>query len=135
MNSPSTEDIIARVIELRNTKNSLVSEHKAEEAKYDEAIDNLENYLLSVMIERNEDQIKTKAGTAYKAPQLRAQLTDRPALIGFVTTSILNGRLNVLDIFTNAVSKDYIREYVKESGAAPPGVETQTYIKCNVRKS
>lgn len=123
--------VIERYLELRSTKSALVAEHKLEVAQYDDALVAMENYLLATMNERGEKQIKTDAGTAFKSPQARVKLVDREAVIRFATTWE-----NGMDIFTNAVSKDFILKFEEEHpGAVVPGVEVTRTVEVNVRKA
>lgn len=121
--------VIEKYLALRETKKKLVAEQKAQIAEYDDAMAAMENYLMSVMDERGEKQIKTDAGTAFKTTTTHAKLVDRAAVEAFAKA---NDRL---DIFTNAVSKDFIKEWVETHGAPPAGTELTTIMDVNVRKA
>lgn len=96
-----------------------------------------ENYLLGTMVERGEEQIKTKVGTAYKSPQMRATMVDRAAVIQFTLDRIEQNDpddANPFDIFTNHINKVEVARLL-EKGVAPPGIDVHRYIDCNIRKA
>ena len=122
--------VIERYLEIRQTKRDLEAEHSKKLAELDATMAAMEGYLLKTMQDRGETQIKTAAGTAFKSPQLRVAMRSREEVIEFVKST------GSFDIFTNHISKDFIKSYMEEhDDAAPPGVETARFTACNVRKA
>lgn len=106
-----------------------------------------ENYLLGTMVERGEEQIKTKVGTAYKSPQMRCTMTDRHALLVMLLENLAEINLKcdtiddlvslaspLFDVFTNHVNKDWVKSQL-DTGVAPPGIDVHTFVQCNIRKA
>ena len=126
---PTPEQCIERYMLLRAAKDAREKALKAELAQYADALEAIENYLLQVMLDRKEVQIKTAHGTAFQSPQLRAKLVDRQALVDYVK------RTGDFNLFTNAVAKDAVVEYTEAHKAPPPGVEITRFVAVNVRKA
>ena len=82
--TPTPEQCIEQYVRLRGAKEAREKALKAEIAEYTAGLEAIENYLLSVMLERKEVQIKTAHGTAFQSPQMRAKLVDRQALVDYV---------------------------------------------------
>jgi hypothetical protein len=106
----------------------------AEDAADKDAEDMLDNYLLGIMNERGEEQIKTAEGTAYKSPQMRVTMTDREAVVQFTLDRIERNDPNAFDLFTNHVNKDAVKALL-EAKVTPPGIDIHTFVSCNVRKA
>jgi len=122
--------VIERYLEIRQTKRDLEAEHNKQLAELDATMAAMEGYLLKTMQDRGETQIKTAAGTAFKSPQLRVAMRSREEVIEFVKST------GSFDIFTNHLSKDYVKSYMEEhDDDTPPGVETTRFTACNVRKA
>jgi hypothetical protein len=127
--TPTPEQCIERYLKLRNAKAEREAKAEAEIKEYDDAMEAIENYLLSVMLERKEVQIKTAHGTAFQSPQMRAKLVDRAALVDYVK------RTGDFNLFTNAVAKEAVTAYAEANKAPPPGVEITRFVAVNVRKA
>ena len=123
------EQCIERYMKLREAKKAYEAETKARLVEFDGSMEAIENYLLSVMLERKETQIKTVHGTAFQSPQARASLTDRAALVDYVK------RTGDFNFFTNAVAKAEVLSYLEQHSVPPPGVEVTRFMQCNIRKA
>ena len=112
------------------------------EAEIRDAMQALEGFLLLTMQERNEAQIKTAAGVAFRSPQMRVKLVDRSAFLDYCVVN------HDFSMITNHVSKDAVKDYMTGDAllskehpnaelirGAPPGVEVTEFITCNVRKA
>ncbi len=109
----------------------------------EEGLEAIEGFLLQTMQDRDESQIKTAAGVAFRSPQVRVKMVDRDAFLDFCVAN------RDFSMITNHVSKDAVRDYMargsnptNENGyftpqpqPAPPGVEITEFITCNVRKA
>lgn len=94
----------------------------------------LDSYLLAIMNERGEEQIKTDKGTAYKSPQMRCTMTDRQAVIQFTLDRVEQNDPNAFDLFTNHISKEAVK-LLEEAQIVVPGIKVDKWIDCNVRKA
>lgn len=128
------EQIIEKYLEIREEeredKKTFEDRSAARKAKMELA----ENFLLAEMVNRKEEQIKTKAGTAYKSPQMRCTMADRQAVIDFTLDRIEKNDPNAFDIFTNHLNKEEIKRLL-DINIAPPGVDVHTFVQCNIRKA
>ena len=106
---------------------------EADQADKD-ALGVMEKFLLHTMNERNEEQIKTSAGTAFKSPQMRTTMVDRQAVIDFTLDRIEKNDLNAFDLFTNHINKEAVKALL-DAKVTPPGIDIQTFVACNVRKA
>jgi hypothetical protein len=139
--------VIERYLLVRERKKELDKEYKAKLCELDAMLDGMERFLLLAMDERKEVQIKTDFGTAYRAPQLRATMVDRTALIGSILEKIVevgdycetNAELLAkgapfFDPFTNHVNKEWVQAQL-DNNVVPVGIDVQRFITCNVRKA
>ena len=126
--------IIEGILALREKRSDRKKAFDAADLADKDAVEAMEVYLLGVMNERGEEQIKTSAGTAYKSPQMRVTMTDREAVIKFTLDRIEQNDPNAFDLFTNHVNKESVKALL-ENKVTPPGVDIQTFVQCNVRKA
>jgi hypothetical protein len=122
--------LIEQYIKLRNTKKAIVAEHDAVVAKYDVALEAIENEIFGQMNAQGVKQLKSDAGTAFQATTLHVRLVDRQAVNHFALDN--NGGFG---IFTNAVSKDFVKDWIEQKGSPPPGVEPTYITKVQIRKA
>ena len=159
----TNDQIIERALLLRDEIAARKKAFTVEITEYENALEACENYLLRVMQDRNEDNIKTSKGTAFKSKQMRVTMADREMLIrDFVLEPILHfeaipeessGResddfwsansdlsstiteiIHRLSIFTNHVAKEVVKEIIESEGRVPPGIDVQQFIACHIRK-
>jgi hypothetical protein len=123
----SEADLVSRYLALRAKQKEL----KAEVAKYQAALDKIESHFLGRLAEQQAQNIKFETGLVYKSTVMQTKLVDRPKLIGFVR-EIPDAR--GFDIFTNSLSKEFVREYLEQNNSTPPGVEVSYYTNVNIRK-
>jgi hypothetical protein len=125
---------IETYLAVREMRSARKKEFEAADKVDSDKLDLLQTYLLGVMNERGEEQIKTSAGTAFKSPQLRCTMSDRQAVIDFVMDCLEKNDPNAFDIFTNHVNKDRVKMLLDEN-IQPPGIEVSRFVACNVRKA
>ena len=112
------EQLAEQYLKLRAKKSQLADEHKAIITQYDAAMQAIENATLKMLQDQGVKSFSTNKGTAFQVTKEYVSLKDREALIG----AMENGDIP-LDIFTNAVSKDWVLKYAEANdGLAPPGV-------------
>jgi hypothetical protein len=124
----TNDQVIERALALRDHIATAKKQFAVEILEYENALTACENYLLKVMQDRNEDNIKTSKGTAFKSKQMRVSMADRDAVIEYVIAH------NRFDIFTNHVAKEVVKEIIEAEGRAPPGIDVQSFIACHIRK-
>lgn len=121
--------MIERYLQLRNTKLSLVAEHEVQLKPYNEALETLELALLDWLNQNGLDNFKSPHGTAFKKIHTGVKMFDRESLIDFVRET------DDFGVFTNNLTKEWVKDYVETHKTAPPGVEVSTFTVVNVRKS
>jgi hypothetical protein len=129
--TPTPGAIIKQYLALRETKKIMEAEQAAALAPYKAAMEALENTALQIMIRDGVTQLKDKeTGTAFQKVQTYVKLDDRAAIIEFARSAE-----NGMDIFTNAISKDFVNTYVEQHGAPPPGVAITQETVVQFRKA
>jgi hypothetical protein len=139
--------VIERYLLIRERKKEVDKEYKAKLAELDAMLGGMENFLLLTMNDRQETQIKTDFGTAFRSPQMRVTMKDRMALIGSVLEKIVevgdycetNAELLAkgapfFDVFTNHVNKEWVQAQL-DNNVEPVGIDVQRFVACNVRKA
>lgn len=121
-------ELIEQYVKLRATKASIVAEHEAALKPYSEALETIELALLDWLNVNGLDNFKSPHGTAFKKNNIGVKLVDREALIDFVKET------DDFGIFTNNLTKEYVKEYLEKNSRPPPGVEVSPFTVVNVRK-
>ena len=88
----------------------------------------IKNTLLARLNEREADNTKTESGTAYKSRILDVKVIGRQEFLDFC----LSGNTDMLQV---GATKDAVKEYIAEHERTPPGLETSTTIRINIRRS
>lgn len=124
--------LIAKYLELRDTKEKIAEQHKLELSPYNDALETIENALLKIMLDTKVDSLPVRdLGTAYQQRVLSVKCADRGAFHAFVF------KHHAGEYLTAHVSKDAVNTYMEENeGRLPPGIEARWYTNVNVmRKS
>lgn len=130
MSQPTTQDLIKKYVELRDTVEVKKDAHKKELKPYAEAMTAIEGALMLEMQRIEADSIKTSEGTAFKKRTMTVKTADKGALFDWVLE-----RPDVrMEMLTAAVSKDVLKTYLEESGLNPPGVDVAWIVEVQVRR-
>jgi hypothetical protein len=107
-------------------------ERKLEEwlLKHKQALEGLKAELMKRLIERKANNSATDAGTAYLSDHLNIKVKNRDMLLRWCQEhwDTGGGALIVIKPPTDAV-----RDFISMHGTPPPGVETVTHTRCNIR--
>src|ERR1700733_4133463 len=95
----TTEQIIERGLWIRDEIAAMKKRHTEELIPYEKGLEVCENWLLKVMQERGEKNIKTDKGTAFQSMQHRVKMGNRDDLIKY---TVLTGDWGC---WTNHVAK------------------------------
>ena len=156
---PTVEEITRKYIELRDRKAEITKRHQEELAPLNEAMNNIEAWLLNQMNTLGVDTLKNKAGTPYKANSNSVHLTDGAAFKGHIfapAIDAINHYLHAVgygiqpvdleaikaallasarwDMVDFRAGKKGILEYQEQNNVLPPGVEVNTITVVNVRR-
>lgn len=122
-------ELIANYIKIREKKSLMKAEFDAKVAKFDEAQEKIEAYLLNFFNKAGIDSIKTPAGTAYASSRSSATVADWDAFFGYVQS---NGAYELLE---HRANKAAVEEFVAaNSGDLPPGINFSTTKTVNFRR-
>lgn len=123
-------ELTAKYIKLRDRKAALVKAHKAEVARYDEALDQAESVLLALFAIHGLQSVGTESGTAYKTTRTSATVADWDPFLKFVQEG------EHWQMLERRVAKLAVEEFAQASGGdMPPGVNYTSEITINVRRS
>ena len=126
----SAEQVIEKYVSLRDKKAELKKAFDAEVKKLDDAMETMETYLMALMNELGGvDNIKTGAGTAYKAQRTKASIADRQLAREFVLET---GNLDLLELRASSTA---VKQYLDENGALPPGFNAIVEESINIRRA
>ncbi len=126
-----TEKVIRAYIALRDQKESVEAQMKAQVAEIKGQMKVLETWLLQQMNETGLDKLGAKGvGTAYLAKKEHVGVEDWDTLASFILEN------QDLEFLNRAVNKSAVREYMAaHDGLLPPGVKYSSEMEVNVRRS
>lgn len=125
----SFDDIVARYVQIRDAKDALVSAHKTAVAKYDEAMEKIENFLLAHLNAQGSEAVRTNAGTFFKTSKTSATVADWDGLLSWVRE---NDMWSALD---RKVNKTFVVNYRAEHNDLPPGVNYREETVVQIRRA
>lgn len=120
--------LIDQFVALRDRKRELEREHKAALKPYDEVMDAIGARLLKHMQDTNADHVATPGGTAYQTTKPSATIRDGAAFREYV---VEQGMFDLVDWRANAKA---VFEFIDNHGYIPPGLNTSSYTKVQVRR-
>lgn len=120
--------LIDRFVALRDRKRELEAEHKAVLQPYDKLMDEIGAKLLKYMQDNNFDHVAAPGGTAYQTTRPSATIRDAAAFREYV---IEQGMFDLVDWRANA---KMVFEFIDSNGFIPPGLNTSSFTKVNVRR-
>ena len=131
MNAPIKLDISKRVdqyVRLRDEIKKLDDAHKEKMKPYREALEKLNNLLLTHLNEIGGESVKSASGTVYRTERKSASLSDPDAFMRFV---IANEAWDLLDRKANVTA---VVDFIDENDTQPPGVSLNRSYVVGVRR-
>jgi hypothetical protein len=125
----NAEHLISKYVEIRDYLDAQDKAHEERCKQYREALLAISDALLNLLNQQGGDNIKTPAGTAYKTEMLSTKVVDAETFLNYVFEN------NLRHLITAAASKTAVKEFTEQYQCLPPGVETTSFIKCNIRRS
>lgn len=119
---------IADFIRIRDRIQEIEDRHKAELAPLLELKDQVAGWLQDFMDNAGAASIKTEAGTCHFNNRASATVADPSAFMNYV---IENHQFDLLDRRANAPA---VRDFVKQNGTLPPGVNLSNVRTVGVRR-
>ena len=140
---PTVDEVVKKYIELRDRKAEIAKRQSTELAPLNEAMANIEKWLMDQMNTLGVDSFKTAHGTPYKANSNSVKLTDAGAFKGHVFAPAVEGINNYLSgtghtlqpVVDFRAGKTGVLGYLESNEALPPGVSVETTAVINVRRS
>lgn len=121
--------IVERYVALRDKAAALKKEHEAQLAPYKDAMERLENAILSSLKAQGGESVRTKAGTAYTSRSVSVTVADKQAFRDFI---IANEAWDLADI---RAAKKAIEEYRDSNDDIPPGLNWSEAVTVGVRRA
>lgn len=122
---------VGQFIKLRDLRTELKEKHKAELAPIEEAMEQLEQVLLSALNAQNASSVKTASGTVYKSLKESASMADPAAFWSYV---IASGNFDLVDKKANVTAVKAHIEDPANGGNPPPGVNFSSVVLPRVRR-
>lgn len=122
------EETVDKYVKLRDKRDRIRNEQKAEIAKYDAVLDQLEAAILKVFNETGMESFRTAAGTAYKNARTSATIADWDSFFAFVTGQ------EAWHMLEKRVSKTAVEAHKSETGDLPPGINWSSTLEVGVRR-
>ena len=157
---PTVDEVVKKYIEIRDRKAEIAKRQSAELVPLNDAMANIEKWLMDQMNTLGVDSFKTAHGTPYKANSNSVKLTDAGAFKGHVFAPAVEGINNYLsgtghtlqpvdleallsillqmpkwDMVDFRAGKTGVLGYLESNEALPPGVSVETTAVINVRRS
>lgn len=119
---------VQQFIAIREALKQMEEKHEAEKKDLLEAKNLVAGWLQSFMENAGCESIKTEHGTCHFTTRTTASVADPALFMAFV---IDNKQFDLLDRRANSTA---VKEYVKEHGAQPPGVNLSSIKTVGVRR-
>lgn len=126
----TTEELVAKYIQLRQRKAELKAQYESQVSKLDEVQDKIEAVLLEQFAQQGVESVRTNAGTAYVTTRASASVADRD-----VFKTFLDQQEDPYTFIDLRVNKTAVEQFKAESGDLPPGVNWNEIRVVNFRRS
>lgn len=128
MTTLTIDDVVGHYVKLRDAVQRIEGEHTAQLAPYKEKMEKIEAWLMAKSQETGVDSFKTPHGTAYKQLQQRTSIENWDVLLPFLIEHDLT------HLLTKSVAKTQVLDYMKQTGALPPGVSLEQFYVININR-
>ena len=125
---PTVDEIIGRYREVEQQIATIDEEAKARTTPLKAQLDVMEKWISAKSLQDGWESQRTKHGTVYFAPTARCSVADWDSVLNFVRS---NG---AWDLFTHAVNKQAVTQYLDVHKTLPPGVNYAVIRTMHLRK-
>lgn len=125
---PTIEQRIDQYVKLRDTIKDKDDAHKKAMEPYREALEKLNNLMLSHLNTIGADSVKASSGTVYRTTKRSASLEDGDAFMRHVITK------EAWELLDRKANVSAVEAYVAENGVLPPGVKMTSTQVVGVRR-
>lgn len=126
---PTIGDLVAKHNELKAYVEAEEEAHKAALKPYKDGINAILVTCGVMLQEQGQQNAKTEAGTAYLQHGLSVKVDNRADFLNFVTSN------NAWDFLDAGILKDPVRDYLDKNQKPPPGIKTEAFVKCLIRRT
>jgi hypothetical protein len=126
----TVDTVVDKYIKLRDKRSEIKKAYEAEDAKYKEAMEKCEAWLLLQCNTLGVDNLKVNGvGTAIKGKQMQVSCKDWKAFHQWVKTN------DQLDMFERRISRSVLKDYLEQHGdELPPGLDVMFEAIITVRR-
>jgi len=129
MEPGALETLINSYIELRDKKASIKKEQEAVVKQYNDALEQIENYLKAHLQEQNVNSVSCDAGTAFIKRSRQATVPDKAAFREFVIST------SEFDLCNMSAKVEAVEEWVEANqGMLPPGVNFRVWETVQIQR-
>lgn len=130
MTEPTDQQVVDKMLEIREKISALTKEYEAEKAKLKQAYERGENWLLARMQETGHKSFKVDGATVFTKTNKRYSFGDWNGFAAWVQ------KTGNVELLQHRVSSTNMDTFVKESeGELPPGIKVDPVVSVNIRKS
>lgn len=123
------EGMLTGYIALRDRKEEIVKQQRAVVKEYDDAMGQIEDYLMGLLRGQRLQSLASKTGVAFIRRTRSATVGDKSVFREFV---IENGNFDLVDFRANV---EAVEGFVQENnGHTPPGVNFSVFEKVSVNR-
>jgi hypothetical protein len=130
MTTPTIGDMIAKHREIKAMVEAAQEKFDAEWKPYKDALNAIAAACGAQLQEQGLQNFKSDTGTAYLQHGLSVKVDNRAEFLQFLLEDF-DQRQGFLDA---GVLKDPVRDWLDKYQADPPGIKTEAFIKCLIRK-
>ena len=127
--SHTIDEIVGKYVLLRDKKKAITDGHKEQLAPYNEAMDQIEAWILNQLQETGAQSVKTSAGpTAYLSTLTKSTVEDPEAFLDYLKST---GRMDLIDLRPNVTA---VQDFLEQHSSPPPGVRVRRETFARIRK-
>jgi hypothetical protein len=125
----TVDQMVAKYVSVRDAKSALKKRHAEEIAKYDNAMETLELWMLEMLNNLQVESMRTNHGTAYKTVRTSAKVMDWPQTLQFIKDT------DAWELLEARVSKLAAQAIIDDTKLPIPGVDVTSEVVVNVRRA
>lgn len=129
MSTMTLDQLAAKYIELRNKKKALEDSIKPQLALLGEAMELIENTALDYLNKQGTSSVRTTGGTIVRMEHRSYKIADSERFFSTVES------LGRADFLEKRVAKKVLDEYLEDGGSLPAGLEVESRLSVQFRKS
>lgn len=127
----TVDTVVDKYIKLRDKRSEIKKAYEADDAKYKEAMEKCESWLLLQCNTLGVDNLTVKGvGTAIKGKQMQVSCKDWKAFNQWVKIN------DQLDMFERRISRNVLKAYLEQNGdELPPGLDVMFESVVTIRRA